>query len=152
MYADPELVRPLLSASIAPTTTSAKPSPLTSPAPRAEVPSPSFAAAPSIRMPSVVVNADRSMGALVERPYTTYADPESVRLLLSAKFAPTMTSPIPSPLKSPILETPFPAWSPAPAPSTLKACARPGANKSTVDGLMTIETARLSCERARPAG
>ena len=146
-------MRPLLPACGAPTTTSARPSPLTSPAPATAAPALSSAAAPSMRKPAPP-SAARSMAAAWPVPKTTCAEPEPVRPLLPACGAPTTTSARPSPLTSPAPATAAPALSSAAAPSMRKpappsaarsisevsrrpntTCAEPGAGAGVVAGL-----------------
>ena len=96
--------------------TSAKPSLFTSPAPATDQPFKSFAAAPSIRNPAEPRLAKSTGVVGVADPYTTYADPESVRALLSALGAPMMTSSKPSLFTSPAPATNQPLRSFAAAP------------------------------------
>ena len=131
-YAEPESVRALLSALGAPTSASGRPSPFTSPGAPTVQPAPSFAAAPSIRKPPAP-SAPRSTVSVDALPNTTYAEPESVRMLLSAIQAPTITSASPSPFTSPRPATDWPAWSFVTTPSIRKP-APPSAPRSTVAG------------------
>ena len=77
-HAEPAFVRLLGSAERAPTTTSASPSPFTSPAPDTASPALSFAFAPSMRKPPAP-SAVRSTRPSLARPNTTNADPDSDR-------------------------------------------------------------------------